>query len=278
MKKTEFNALIRLLDDEDPGVETHVREKLVSMGQEGISQLEIAWEQTEDEFVQNRIADIIHIIQTHDILDLLREWRKQGGRSLLRGWFLITQYHFPELEFIDFKNEINRLVNRSWLEIRAHMTLPEKLKAINKLLFTREVYRGTSQKKLKPDSFFLNRVIDSKRGAPLGLGMLYLIICEELELPVEGIILPNYFILTHQDGENEFFIDPYHKGTFFLRADLKRSLKQMKIDDDPKYYQPSSHLRIIFELVRNLIKLYEKEKEEEKVRALKLLLDNIELD
>ncbi|MEM7372074.1 MAG: transglutaminase family protein [Bacteroidota bacterium] len=278
MKETEFKALIRLLDDEDPGVEAHVKEKLLSLGQEGIPKLEMEWEQTEDEFVQGRIADIIHIIQTQDISDLLVEWCQQGGRSLLRGWFLVTQFHFPELDFVQFKNEISRLVNRIWLELRSHMNLPEKLRTVNRLLFNNEVYRGTSAKKLKVDSFLLNRVIDTKRGSPLGLGLLYLIICEELELPVQGILLPNYFILTHQAGENEFFIDPYHKGTFFLRTDLERSLKQRKIQDDPKYYKPSGKLPIIRALIRSLIRLHQQGGSEDKVKSLRLLLEKIEED
>lgn len=278
MKETEFKALIRLLDDEDPGVEAHVREKLLSLGQEGIPKLEMEWELTEDEFVQGRIADIIHIIQTQDISDLIVEWCQQGGRSLLRGWFLITQYHYPELDFLQFKNEISRLVNRSWLEMRSHMNLPEKLRVLNKLLFKSEVYRGTSAKKMKADSFFINRVIDTKRGSPLGLGLLYLIICEELELPVQGIILPNYFILTHKAGENEFYIDPYHKGTFFLKSDLERSLKQRRIKDDPKYYEPSHKVNIILELIQSLMRMYQQEGSEDKVNSLRLLLEKIEQD
>ena len=85
MKETEFNALISLLDDDDPNVESHVRQTLVSLGDEAISRLEEAWEKTNDELVQNRIEDIIHTIQMRGTLEGIRAWKRNGATSLLRG-------------------------------------------------------------------------------------------------------------------------------------------------------------------------------------------------
>ena len=54
MSETELKALISLLDDEDPNIEEHVKDKLVSMGDEVIPRLEQAWESQKDELVQNK--------------------------------------------------------------------------------------------------------------------------------------------------------------------------------------------------------------------------------
>ena len=106
MDPSEFSALISLLDDTDPTVESHVMSTLISLGSDAIPQLEAAWEKQTDELVQGRIEDIIDTIQTSVTLEGLEDWKSMGGGSLLRGWFLVSRFQFPELDYITYKNEI----------------------------------------------------------------------------------------------------------------------------------------------------------------------------
>lgn len=275
MNENEFNALIRLLDDDDPEIEAHIQEKLLSLGQKGIPRLEHAWESASNEVISSRIEELIHRIQTKDTMEDLKRWRDNGASSLFKGWFLISQYRFPGMELMQYKNEINRLVHRIWLEIRAGMDLGEKLKVINRMLFGREHYRGVAQRKIEPRHYFLNQTIDNKRGTPLALGMLYLILCDELDLPIEGIILPGYFILTYPGSEQEFYIDPYNKGSFFLRDDLQRSLKQMKVKPHERFFRPTSREEIMYRMIRRIMKRFEQAKDAEWVQAYLQLLNEV---
>lgn len=275
MSETELKALISLLDDEDPNIEEHVKDKLVSMGDEVIPRLEQAWESQKDELVQNRIEEIIHVIQTKGTIDGLKTWREQGGNSLLRGWYLVTQYQYPELDFLTFKNSINRLIHKIWLEIRTGMEIPEKLLVINRMLFSRERFRSNRKNHYDPNNYYLNGLIETKKGGPISLGILYLIICQELDIDIQGIILPGYFALTYQDRANEIYIDIFNKGAFFARNDLNRFLKEMKVEEDEKYYQPSTQVQIILNLIEVLIKCYQKQDNGEKQRAFEYLLNAV---
>ncbi|MEM7656803.1 MAG: transglutaminase family protein [Bacteroidota bacterium] len=275
MNETEFNALIRLLDDDDPEIEAHIQEKLLSLGQEGIPRLETAWEQSSNEVISSRIEDLIHRIQTKDTINDLKRWREHGGGSLFKGWFLISQFRYPGMDLMQYKNEINRLVHRIWLETRAGMDLGDKLKVINRMLFGRESYRGVDQRKIEPRHYFLNQTIDHKKGTPLALGLLYLMLCDELDLPIEGIILPGYFILTYPDDQQEFYIDPYNKGNFFLRDDLKRSLKQMNVKEHERFFRPTNREEILYRMIRRIMKRFEQAKDEEWVQAYFQLLQSV---
>ncbi|MEJ7667011.1 MAG: transglutaminase family protein [Hymenobacter sp.] len=42
----------------------------------------------------------------------------------------------------------------------------------------------------------LQRVMETKRGNPLSLCVIYLLVAQRLDLPVFGVNLPNLFVLT----------------------------------------------------------------------------------
>lgn len=278
MKDSELKALISLLDDEDPNVEQRVKNRLIELGQDALAQLEEAWEANEDEFVQGRIEEIIHSIQSRDTIVDLREWRMAGGGNLLQGWALVSKYQFPELDFEVYRNQINRLVNKIWLEMRSNMTLPERLKVISRMLFVKERFKPNKKAVSEPGNFFLNTFLESRKGSPLSLGMLYLVLCEELQLPMQGLILPGYFVITYQDEKQEFFVDPFNKGSFFTRKDLEKYLKEMSKPYEEKYDRPSSKIFIILTMIQRLAEGYSKRKRPDKAAELEKLLDYIDPD
>jgi len=266
MRESEFKALISLLDDNDPGIESHIEETLLSMGDSVIPRLEEAWEKENNEIVQNRIEDIIHTIQSHRTEKELTDWKASPHTPLLEGWYLVSKYQFPEISYETYYNAINRLIHKAWLEHSPHMNIPEKINVINRMIFQRERFRVNRSKPLDPQNYFLNGLIDSKKGGPISLAMLIMIICQDLKIPVRGIPIPGHFILIYRDSRNEFFMDPINKGAFFTRKDLKKYLKEVNVAEDEKYYNPVSNADTIIELVKMLITCYRQAKDKSEAR------------
>jgi len=280
MKDNEFKALIRLLDDDDPGVEAQIEQTLLSMGGSVIPRLEEAWEKEDNEWVQTRIEDIIQTIQNQQTETELLEWKSSPHTPLLEGWFLVSKYQFPDITYETYYNAINRLIHKAWLEHSPHMNIPEKITVINRMLFQRERYRVNRSKPLEPYNYYLNGLVESKKGGPISLAMLHMIVCQELKIPIKGIPIPGHFILVYKDERNEFFLDPINKGAFFTRKDLKKYLKEVNAVEDEKYYTPISHAEIIQELVKMLIICYRqaKPKDESKVLRWENLLQKLKYD
>ncbi|RMG57682.1 MAG: hypothetical protein D6722_24540, partial [Bacteroidetes bacterium] len=264
-----------LLDDEDPEVKEHVHGKLISMGAEVIPSLEEAWEQQVEGSIQSSIEEIIFLIQSERVISDLRSWQARTHPSLLEGWLHVTRYRYPDLNEKELRMAFNRLTNRIWLELRAGMALPEKLTQINRMLYEREKFSGDRKNPFRPRLHYLNELMETKKGSPLSLGMLYLVICEQLELPMEGIVVPGYFVLVHRDGGNTFYLDPFNKGKLFLRKDLARYLKQIKAQKAPEDFKPATAPEVIHTLIRALIQGYRKADKGNKVRELQQLLEAI---
>ncbi|MDX1909174.1 MAG: transglutaminase-like domain-containing protein [Bacteroidia bacterium] len=279
MRESEFLALISLLEDTDPGIEKHVRETLIAMGDEVVPRLEAAWETQTDEHIQQQLIEIVYEIQSVRTLDALHTWRESESQPLLDGWIWITRHQFAALDTDRYRNEINRLVNRIWLELRSGMHLTEKLQVISRMLFVREQFRGNRRTLFDPQNYFLNGIFDSRRGGPISLNLLYLIICEELSLPLQGLILPGtgYMVLVHRDRGQELYVDVFNNGALFFRQDMIRYLQEIKAEElSPEAYPAATRVEIIQALLEHLVRCFDRKKQPEKAQQFERLRRELE--
>jgi hypothetical protein len=258
MNDSAFKALVSLLEDDDLEVSRHIEARFMEMGIEVIPRLRIEQLQHQDDKILHRIETIIYRLQAAEITTTLLNTLQKDDLTLLQAWFWVSKLQYPTLDYDLIRREITRLASRTWLEIKSGMNPVEKLTVINRMLFKKELFRPTRKGASEPTCYFLNNLLEQRRGAPLSLAMLYAAICHELDVPAEVISLPgNYAVVHYHDGRNEVFIDVFNKGIFFGKGDLRRFLAENEIDDDPRYYQPTPILNLIYNLVEVLVELYE---------------------
>ena len=277
MNDKDFKALIHLLDDEDPEVSSHVWSRLLDMGSDGKERLEAHWEMEADPAIQKRLEEVLHRINFVDVSTELRNWRLEGGNDLLLGWFIFSKLFYPEIDFKKYKGEVNRLVNKTWLELNDRMDPVQKIKVINHILFKMEGYNPNKNRPHFPNANFINSVIEGQEGNPVTLGILYLLICQQLNLNVFGVILPGYFILMFKDEQEEFFIDVYNGGNPFNKQSLQNYLKELKVEESRQFFLPTSNIYIILNLIQTAINNYATQGRQDKVEELQELLKMIEV-
>lgn len=290
MNRNELNALISLLDDPDESVYMQVSTKFLSLGQEVIPVLEDAWEHSFDTLIQNRIENIIHQIQFDIIKDALKDWAHPEKQNLLDGAMLIARYQYPDIDFKKVQKQIDQIKQDVWLELNNNVTALEKVKIINHILFDVHNFSGNTTNYHAPQNSYINNVLESKKGNPLLLSIIYTIIAQSLDIPIYGVNLPEHFILCYIDVEHMgvpsskdnvgtnvlFYINPFSKGTVFGQKEIDAFLKQLKLEQLPIFYEPCSNLEIVKRLLRNLIASYEKLGYPDKSEELKTLLKCIE--
>lgn len=277
LSESEFKALLRLLDDDDEEVTSHVWSTLIGLGDSGVERLEAEWMMSSEPEMQRRLEEVISRIHHKGLAKELLAWRKGGGQDLLLGWYLVSKFQFPELDFQKYRNEINRLVNKSWLEINNQMDPFQKLKVINHILFKMEGYGPNASRPNFPHNSHLNYLLDHQLGNAASLSLLYLIICKQLDLPISGVILPGYYILYYNDGKQEFYIDVFNGGHTFNRARLEAYLRQVNVPEKPGYFLPTSNIYTILNLIRTISNDYASNDKQDKVAELQELLEDIEI-
>jgi regulator of sirC expression with transglutaminase-like and TPR domain len=285
MSLKEVIALITLLDDPDEGIYSQVKERFVILGPPAIPHLETAWENSFDVIMQKRIESIIHTIQFETLAKALKTWAREEGEDLLKGILLLARYQYADLDENKIKKQLAQIRQDVWLELNDDLTALEKVKIVNHILFEVHQFSGNITNYHAPQNSFINNVLETKKGNPLMLSVIYALICKELGIPVYGINLPQHFVLAYVnenanliDVNNKtlsnnilFYINPFSKGLIFNQKDIDQFLKQLNIEPHSKYYVPCSNLDIIRRALQNLIYSYEKLGYLEKVQELKSL-------
>ena len=281
-----LRAMILLLEDPDEQVFSEIRGQLLSMGNEVIPALENIWESTFNNTLQSRIEDIIQKIQFNSTSEELKLWAATGGIDLLQGTILIARYQYPDLDEEHIRNQIELIRKDVWLELNPNLTAFEKVRVINHILFDVYNFTGNTSNYHAPQNSYINNVLESHRGNPLLLSILYSCIAQGLNIPIYGVNLPEHFILAYRDefiirdsdDEEEpilFYINPFSKGAVFSRREIDTFLKQLKLEPNRIFYESCSNVEIIKRQIRNLITAYEKLGYPNKVLDFKELLNTI---
>jgi regulator of sirC expression with transglutaminase-like and TPR domain len=284
MNEKEIAALIKLLDDPDPEISGHIEDKLLSYGNEVISYLESAWENSFDGILQNRIENLVHKIQYQNVKEDLALWYQSGGFDLLRGILIINKYQYPDLNEQKVINQIEAIKRDIWLQMMYEASSIEKVKLINHIFYNVYGFSGNTTNHQDPQNSYIGQVLESKKGNQISLAIIYSIICQKLDIPVYGVNLPQHFILAYLDdlekSESDhsvlFYINVFNKGYIFGKRDIDQFLRQLKIEPERMFYEPCSNTDILRRVLRNLISAYEKAGAEEKVKELEQLLGILE--
>lgn len=295
MNRNELLSLITLLDDPDTDIQSHVENKLESLGLEIIPTLEEQWHLIKDNFHQQRIEDVIHHIQFKALQKDLIEWYQSDTHDLLDGVILIARYRFPTLKRKEIQEIIDQLYLDIWLEMRPQYAAIDKIRVFNEIFYSAHGFKGNIETYHDPQNSFINQVLQSRKGSPIMLSVIYMLLCRKLKLPVFGVNLPQHFVLLYKENLDEetlltpdfsdkfidfgpgkgiplFYINAFTNGNIFTKSSIESFLKQLKIEPRFEFFEPCSHVEIIKRMLRNLLLAYEKQQKNKKQKDIRHLL------
>jgi regulator of sirC expression with transglutaminase-like and TPR domain len=273
MESKEFKALVSLLDDEDDQIVSHVQEKILSLGTSVIPFLEQEWESNFNSHVQRRIEDLIHTLQYELLKERIRQWYESDDQDLLTGMWLVGTYQYPDIELIKLKQELEQLYYETWLEFKPDLYPFDQVKLINSVLFNKLKFGANTKNFHSPGNSMINVVLESRKGNPITLCVIYMLVAQKLKLPVYGVNLPNLFVLTYKDErQHQFYINAFNKGLIFSKQDIENYISELHLTPQSSFFEPCSNLEIIRRVFRNLIMSFDKMGEHAKAEEVKELL------
>lgn len=279
MNDNELKALISLLDDEDQEVVDHVEQRIRQMGGQMIPLLETEWEGSFNSALQKRIEEIIHDLQYESVLDRMRDWKNGGGMDLLEGLWIVATYQYPDLSLHKLKQDVEQLFYDVWVDFKPDMHPDEQIKAMNTAFFSKLKFAPNTKHFHSPANSMINQVLESRRGNPITLCVLYMLIAKRLNLPVYGVNLPNLFVLTYKNNAGvQFYINVFNRGLVFTTKDIDQYIDQLNIKRLDTFYQPCTNADIVRRVLRNLTLAFEKNGDTERVREVEQILNTVRDD
>lgn len=297
MDQSEIEALIQLIDDEDPEVFANVNEKLKEVGSEAYALIRERMLRSENELQHLRLKTLLQELNLDKTKKDLLDWAENRQHDLLEGYFLIARYRYPELELAPIDQYIDKMKLDIWLRLNRKFSPIDNVRVINEVFFGKYRFHGDKNNYFAPDNSYLNLVIEQRKGNPISLSILYSVIAQRLFLPIFGVNLPQHFILAYKDdqeleehesfdsdgyipynigGETLFYVNAFNGGAIFSRYNIDRFLDQSKLPSEEAFYEPCPNLEIIKRVIRNLIYSYEKLGDHNRMQQLRELHDSFE--
>lgn len=296
----KISALVSLLGDSDLEVSEIARNEILNIGKEVIPFLEDSYLLIESNQQKDALDAIIHKLKMEKIYTELSDWMNGDQRDLLTIWCAISELSGRAIDRDKITKELEQLKVEIWLGLQSNQSVVEKISYFNHVFFEKNGFIGDSKDYNHPSNSFIDTVIQNKKGNPISLSALYLIIAQKLKLPVYGVNLPQHFVLAFMhldidlldssdivelsqgneidlpiDKESEpiFYINPFNKGTIFSKKHLESFLKELKIQPQQAYFQICDNEAIVRRMLRNLQVSYAKMNNEMKKSEIDLLIE-----
>ncbi len=264
----ELRSLFALLDDPDQHIGTVVENKLRARGTFVIDPLIRFADSSHDALAIRRATGIVRDINGENLIcqfEALRMKLEEGRRGCLEeGAFLIARYGYPQLDVEYYKAELDALAGMLHDRIKGIHSPFDILLATNDFFFKNKKFRGNHTNFLEADNSYINAVIDRKLGIPISLAVLYILVAaRRLGLPFSGASTPGHFLIRYDGLRDEpLFIDAFNDGIILRREDIRRFVYTSGMPYYESFIQPSRPQNILLRMTRNLIILFDEQKDE----------------
>ncbi len=274
MKEKKVEAVISLLDDRDNAVWENIKKTILEAGVDLLPRLIKEQQSNQNPIVQDRADILIRTLYFGELKEKLQNWKNHNSNDLLEGMLLLASYENPGIDHYVFEHVLDQLYAKAWVNLGASSSPMEKIKLFNGAFFDSLGFRPTHPDKFHDlENSLIDVVFEKRRGNPISLCIIYMLIAQKMKIPVYGVNLPNLFVLIHDDPEARFYINVFNRGSFFTRHEIDAFLARLGIESIPPYYEPCNHEMIVRRVLRNMMVSYEQMQQPERVREIYELLE-----
>lgn len=245
--------LIRLLDDETPLVRESVTKALLSLGDE----IETEIHKQSIALTDHQRALLDGVLSERSRAWLRTEWdvwRRMPDtmEKLEEGWSLLSAF----MEGPSTRGRVTRLLDELAESYRVFDPAPAE-PALAEFLFKREGFSGARRAYDAPHNSNLAWVIEKRRGIPISLCCMYMLVAARVGLDVKGCNYPGHFLCRIMIDKTPYVVDCFNGGRILdqdhapgMTPEISPSIRRM-IREAP---EPS---QIMQRALRNLVRAYD---------------------
>jgi regulator of sirC expression with transglutaminase-like and TPR domain len=274
--KSEIQSLLYLLEDPDPFVNEQVKQRFYSLGEQAVPLLDECRFDIKEAENRKRADELLFELTFPGLYNDFAELYEEGISSfeqLERALFLVSRFDNPTLRTSIYKQQLDVMARQLVHDITYSIDAVEQMNVLLNYVFNKEGFNGTKDDLFKPDSSYIHRVLETKRGIPLSLSMIVLALANRLELPFYGVNMPMHFIMVFENGNELIYIDPFQGGKFLSRKELNTFLMMNNVDPSPIYFKKATNDMMLVRTMRNLQYSFDKHGDTLRSQKLKLLID-----
>ncbi|MGA7880636.1 MAG: transglutaminase-like domain-containing protein [Terrimicrobiaceae bacterium] len=255
------DAIVRLLQDDDPETVRLVKEQLAQGGEELISGLRDLV-QMGDERVCRHARDVLAEIAgqgADEEFHLLCHFFNDESDLETACWMLAHTLD-PSVDIESFEHKVNQWGRQFLVRISGTVSNRQRAQALAEFMADELCFRGNTDDYYSERNSLLPHVIETRMGIPISLSILYRMVAGRAGMKVDGINLPGHFIARH----GEVLFDPFHKGRILAKADCEEILSRQNLKLRAWHLEPATPRQILLRVLANLLYVYDLRKDLDK--------------
>ncbi len=145
------------------------------------------------------------------------------GFALLEAAIAVAQDDHPQLDPQGVLSQVDALGERLKRRVPADAVVLQKLRFLNRFFFQDLGFAGNVNNYYDPRNSYVHEVLQTRRGIPITLALLYIELASHIGLNARGVAFPGHFLVKLRAGQGEVIIDPM-SGQSLSRAELEERL------------------------------------------------------
>lgn len=169
----------------------------------------------------------------------------------------------PGLNVDRYRQHLRKLSNHvreeylSRLRLKENDTAHLRAQALRKIIHEAHGYQGDTESYDDLQNVNLIRVIERRKGLPIALGLLYVILARAQGWTIDGLNFPGHFLVRLETDGMRLILDPFRLGAEMAASDLRQLLKSVvgqRAELAHDYYDAVSNREMLLRLENNLKK------------------------
>ena len=178
--------------------------------------------------------------------------------ALLQGAVAISMHQMEDVDAAAVDATLQGYADTVRSRVRGSQ--PQALMAhLHEFLFDEMGFQGNSEDYYNPANSYLPAVLETRRGLPITLSLLYKIVAERLGLRVWGIGLPGHFLVGVEMDDSPMLIDPFAQGRELSTDEAHAKLREMfgaEVEWTPELLHAASNRHWLTRILQNLLNVY----------------------
>ena len=183
---------------------------------------------------------------------------------LLEAAASIAQDEEPQLDIQEILATCDALLVRLKRRVKAEADPMRKLSVLNQFFYTDLGFSGNANNFYAPENSYVNEVLQTRRGIPISIAVIWLELAQALDLQAEGISFPGHFLVKVTLPEGLVVLDPLTGDSLGLDnlaerlAPFRQHLGDASDMEAPLglYLQPAPPRDILTRMLRNLKEIF----------------------
>jgi len=255
-RRERVRALVALLDDESPSVVEIVQDELQRSGRAALAGL-LRGQADPRPRVRSRSRALVYAIERQAALRRLLRFACQESIDLERGLFLMSRLDSPDFDRRPYVRVLDALADEVRERSRREEDILTRCMVLTQYLGNELGFIGSESDFDHPANVFLHRTLERKRGMPLTLTAIYLLVARRVGIRAAAIPLPGRVMLRLYAGRRTLIVDPFQGGRLRTRSECARYLERQDLVPNPAWFRDATDAALFQRQLLNLMNSYQ---------------------